>query len=85
MIHENFFDENSGTLAGLNCHEISFHLMMKPKGTPELHSDSYAHGTKEETHWITIEALKQYKAFPSWPSDYMSREHSGTEPYCNRR
>ena len=32
VIHENFFDENSGTLAGLNCHEISFYFMMKPRG-----------------------------------------------------
>ena len=23
VIHENFFDENQGTLAGLDCHEIN--------------------------------------------------------------
>ena len=54
MIHENFFNENSGTLKGLNCHEISFYFLMKPRGTQELHSDSYSYGAKEEMHWIPI-------------------------------
>ena len=32
FIHENFFQQNSGKLAGLNCHEISFYYLMKSKG-----------------------------------------------------
>ena len=28
VIHENFFNENGGTLKGLNCHEISFYFLM---------------------------------------------------------
>lgn len=31
VIHENFFNENKGTLKGLNCHEISFYFIMKPR------------------------------------------------------
>ncbi len=79
VIHENFFNENSGTLKGFNCHEISFYFLMKPRGTMELHSDSYSHGAKEEMHWIPIKDLDQYKAFPSFIKEYLSTEHFGIE------
>lgn len=34
---------------------------------------------KEEMHWVPIEELGRYKAFPSFLKDYLSREHSGIE------
>lgn len=77
VIHENFFNENKGTLKGLNCHEISFYFIMKPRGTKELHSNSTTCGVKEEMHWIPIEELGRYRAFPSFLKDYLGREHSG--------
>lgn len=79
VIHENFFNENNGTLKGLNCHEISFYFLMKPRGTRELHSNSYVFGVKEEMHWIPIKDLNKYKAFPSFLQDYLNSEHSGIE------
>lgn len=79
VIHENFFNENSGTLKGLNCHEISFYFLMKPRGTRALNSNSYTHGAREEMHWIPIEELDKHKAFPSFLKDYLSTEHSGIE------
>ncbi len=69
----------SGTLKGLDCHEISFYFMMKPRGTKELHSDSYTCGVKEEMHWIPMDELDKYKAFPSFLKEYLSREHLGIE------
>ena len=39
VIHENFFNENSGSLKGMDCHEIALYYLMKPRGTKELHSD----------------------------------------------
>ena len=30
VIHENFFNENNGSLKGLNCHEVFFYFLMKP-------------------------------------------------------
>ena len=57
VIHENFFNQNNGTLKGLECHEISFYFLMKPRGTQELHSDSTTHGVKEKMHWIPINDL----------------------------
>ena len=77
IIHENFFNQNGGTLDGLDCHEVSFYYMMKPRGTQELNSDSYAMGVKEEMHWLPIEELDQYKAFPSFLKEYLSKEHLG--------
>lgn len=79
VIHENFFNENKGTLKGLNCHEISFYFIMKPRETKELHSNSTTYGVKEEMPWVPIEELGRYKAFPSFLKDYLGREHSGIE------
>lgn len=77
VIHENFFDENAGTLAGLHCHEIAFYYLMKPRGTQELHSDSYTFGVKEEMHWIPIEDLGKYKAFPDFMQEYLREMPEG--------
>ena len=79
VIHENFFSENSGTLKGLDCHEISFYFLMKPRGTQELNSNTTTNGVTEEMHRIPIEDLDKYRAFPSFLKDYLSKEHSGIE------
>lgn len=79
VIHENFFNENKGSLKGLNCHEISLYFRMKPRGTQELHSNSYVYGAKEEMHWIPIKDLHKYKAFPSFLQEYLRTEHHGIE------
>ncbi len=79
VIHENFFRESSGVLKGLDCHEISMYFLMKPRGTQELNSNSYSYGVREEMKWIPIDDLDQYKAFPSFMKDYLSREHAGIE------
>ena len=81
VIHENLFNENKGTLKGLECHEISFYFLMKPRGTQELHSDSMTHGVKEEMRWIPIKDLHRYKAFPSFLKDYFAKEHNGIEHF----
>lgn len=72
VIHENFFDGNGGLLDGLRCHEIAFYYLMKPRGSKELHSGSYSFGVKENMHWIPIEDLDKYKAFPSFLKEYLS-------------
>lgn len=80
VIHENFFKEDDGPLKGLDCHEIAFYFLMKPRGTRELHSDSYTYGgVKENMHWIPVEDLGRHRAYPSFLKDYLSREHSGIE------
>lgn len=80
VIHENFFNENTGTLKEMNCHEICFYFVMKPRGSQELDSNSYTRfGDKENMHWIPIDELDQYKAFPSFLKAYLNSEHSGIE------
>lgn len=79
VIHENFFNENKGALRGLNCHEICFYFRMKPRGTQELRSNSRTQGVKENMYWIPIRKLDQYKAFPSFMKEYLSRQHKGIE------
>ena len=79
VIHENFFHESKGTLAGLDCHEICFYYLMKPRGTQELNSNNTTSDVKENMYWIPIADLDKYKAFPSFMKDYLSREHKGIE------
>lgn len=79
VIHENFF-YGDYDLKGVDCHEIAFYYMMKPKGNKKLNSHSVTMGgVKETMHWIPIEDLSSYKAFPSFMKDYLQSEHSGVE------
>lgn len=65
FIHENFF-EGTGSLEGLKCHEIAFYFLMKPRGTQELKSNSYTQGVREYMHWLPINRLNEYVAYPSF-------------------
>lgn len=80
VIHENFFNDNTGTLNAFECHELSFYYMMKPRGTRELNSNSIsAYGDRELMHWVPIGELDKVRAFPAFLKDYLSREHTGVE------
>lgn len=68
FIHENFFD-GSGSLEGLKCHEIALYFLMKPRGTRELKSNSYTQGVREYMHWLPIDKLREYVAYPSFFAD----------------
>ena len=39
----------------------SLYFLMKPRGTRELHSDSYTQGVKENMYWIQIDKLGDYR------------------------
>lgn len=79
VIHENFFNENQGSLKGMDCHEIAFYYLMKPRGSRELKSNSYTLGVREHMHWLPIGKLNEYKAFPTFMKDYLQSEHEGVE------
>lgn len=69
FFHENFFN-GSRTLSGLECHEIAFYFLMKPKGKKELKSNSIATcGATESVYWLPIDKLKDYKFFPRFLED----------------
>ena len=52
---------------------------MKPRGTKELHSNSYTGGVKEEMHWIPIEELDQYVAYPAFLKERLGCFKEGIE------
>jgi ADP-ribose pyrophosphatase YjhB (NUDIX family) len=68
FIHENFF-KGTGTLDGLKCHEITLYFLMKSRGSKELNSNSYSQGVCEHMHWLPIDKLKEYTAYPSFFAD----------------
>lgn len=74
IIHENFFNQHEGSLKGLNCHEICFYFLMKPRGTKKLNSNSYTLGFKEEMYWLPIKDLQNYKTYPNFFKEYLSEK-----------
>ena len=80
VIHENFFNEStSDAVSGLDCHEISFYYLMKPRGTRELNSNSFTQGVRESMHWIKIDDLDKYMAFPTFLKNFLNSKHEGIE------
>ncbi|KGF03330.1 NUDIX hydrolase [Anaerococcus lactolyticus] len=79
IIHENIFIGTSD-LEGSLCHEISFYYMMKPKGNKNLNSHSLTKGgLKESMHWLPIDKLEKYKAYPTFMKEYLKSDHKGIE------
>ena len=77
VIHENFF-VGSSELKGVDCHEIALYYMMKPKGNKNLNSQSLTKGgIKEFMHWIPIDELEKYNAYPSFMKEYLQSDHIG--------
>ena len=79
VIHENFFYESSGISKEMDCHEICFYYVMKPRGSKDCTSIGYTQGVKEQMYWIPISELGKHEAFPTFLCDYFSREHNGIE------
>lgn len=83
FIHENFFN-GDGVTEGLKCHEVAFYFLMKPRGSQELHSDSYCAEGKEYMTWIPLMDLHKYKAFPEFFRDRLYNMGSGIEHIVTR-
>ena len=79
VIHENFFREKEGTLAGCEGHEITLYFRMKPRGSRELHSESRTAGVRETMHWLPIDRLHEYRAYPTFMQAYLQSPHTGIE------
>ena len=72
VIHENFWVGAGAYDTDMNCHEIAFYYLMKPRGTKELCSNSYTRFSDKETmHWIAIGELDKHKHFPVFLKDYL--------------
>ena len=51
------------------CHEVALYFLMKPRGTQELHPHGTSFGVPETMHWLPIEHLREYRAFPAFLAD----------------
>lgn len=78
VIHENFFDENEGTFEGLECHEVCFYFLMKPKGRiPEGKESANSFGAVEKHNWIPINELEGKRAFPEFLQSWIREMPAG--------
>lgn len=71
FVHENLFIDKE-SFNGLNCHEIAFYFLMKPRGTQILSDNNISitqFGDKETPEWIPIEKYSEYKAYPEFFKD----------------
>lgn len=51
---------------------------MKLKGNKALNSQSFTKsGLKESIHWIPIDKLDQYNAYPSFMKEYLQTDYIG--------
>ncbi len=69
FIQENFFKRNDGMLSGLDCHEITFFFLMKPKGKKEeitKESKTFNGEITERVEWLPIVSLSKYEAYPAF-------------------
>lgn len=79
FIHENFFD-GGGSLEPLNCHEIAFYFLMKPRGSRALDCHSQTgDGIREHMVWVPIGELDQHKAFPTFLKEKLENPQPGIE------
>ena len=78
VIHENFWDGHGAFHGGLDCHEIAFYFLMKPKGRKEMFPDGTTLGSvREFTRWIPIEELDRYTCYPSFLKQYLQEKPEG--------
>ena len=71
VIHENFFFGDAPHPDRL-CHEVALYYLMKPRGSKKLNSNSYTNGGYKETvHWIPIDELDKYVAYPTFMKEYL--------------
>lgn len=80
VIHENFWHGGGAYDKGLDCHEIALYFLMKPRGTQELHSESYTRfNDREIMRWIPIDELDNYRFYPTFLKEYLGAEHTSAE------
>ena len=65
FVHENFFPGRNVPV----CHEVALYFLMKPRGTQALHPRGTSFGVPETMHWLPIEHLREYRAFPAFLAD----------------
>lgn len=76
-VHENFFVGQNGRIKDIHFHELTLYFLMKPRGSQELHSDSYCRDGKEYVEWVPLSKLKDMMVFPAFYKDGLDNLGSG--------
>ena len=71
FVHENFFPGEGSRTGCSVCHEVALYFLMKPRGTQQLHPHGTSNGVAETMHWLPIDRLREYRAFPAFLADYL--------------
>ena len=61
-------------MAGLDCHEICFYYLMKPKG-----QQFPSHSENETVEWIPLEELQHQTAYPNFLPELLPHIHQGIQ------
>lgn len=78
VIHENFFYETGGVLAGLDCHEVCFYFLMKPKGRVFYGKAGFnSFGEREDLVWLTPAELENKRAYPEFMARWLREMPEG--------
>lgn len=72
VVHENFFDNDSGLLRGLVCHELALFYLMKSRGRRDCDAYNFTEVGKEYMEWLPIDRLSEHKVFPSFLGEYLA-------------
>ena len=84
FIHENFF-RGHGTLAEYRvCHEVALYFLMKNRGTKALDPHGTVNGVPETLHWLPIDKLNEYRAFPLFFRDELQPLPTGIKHIVTR-
>ena len=60
-------------------HEIALYFLMKPRGSQKLNSNSYTQGVREYMHWLPVNKLREYIAYPSFLADRIANMKNEVE------
>lgn len=85
FVNEAFFTEECGVHKGKDFHEVAMYFLMKPRGTQEIHSDSYCCDGKETLEWVALSKLKSVKVYPEFFADRLTNLPDGVEYIMLRR
>ena len=84
FIHENFFSGKELLARYRLCHEVAFYFLMKPRGTQALDPHGYVNGMPETLHWLPIDRLDEYKAYPTFFRDELKQLPTGVKHIVTR-
>ncbi len=87
FVQELFFRRDDGMLKGLNCHEITFFFLMKPRGTQQLdsHSKTFYGTVEEKMCWLPLNELGKYEAYPEFFKEKLNNLQPGIEHIVTRQ